>query len=52
MRTTTDVVIFAIARAGSADSAAAIVTISAPVSEKNTTVAPVSTATKPNGMNP
>src|SRR6266436_4498440 len=42
----------ATARAGSLDSAAAMVVISAPVSEKYTVTAPASTATQPFGMKP
>ena len=42
----------ATALAGSVDSAAAIVTISAPVSEKNTVVTAASTTVPPIGMKP
>src|ERR1700730_6922316 len=52
MRTITELLIFATARAGSCDSAAAMVVISAPVSEKYTVTAPASTATQPFGMKP
>ena len=48
----TVVLMRAIARAGSLDSAAAMVVISAPVSEKYTVTAPESTAITPRGANP
>src|SRR5208282_3376376 len=52
MRHTTVEVMRATARAGSADSAAAIVTISAPIIEKNTVTPAASTASGPFGTNP
>src|SRR5580704_4423165 len=52
MRTITVLLMRATARAGSFDSAAAIVVISAPVSEKYTVTAPESTAVSPLGMKP
>ena len=52
MRTITELLMRATARAGSCDSAAAMVTISAPVREKYTVTAPASTDSKPLGMKP
>src|ERR1700722_1171099 len=52
MRTITVLLMRATARAGSLDSAAAMVVISAPVREKYTVTAPESTAVKPLGMKP
>src|SRR5579862_3800488 len=52
MRTMTVVLMRATARAGSFDSAAAMVVISAPVREKYTVTAPESTATQPLGAKP
>jgi len=48
----TDDVILATARAGSADSTAAMVTISAPIIEKITVVTAASVASQPLGANP
>ncbi len=52
MRQTTAVLILAIARSGSADSAAAMVVISAPVMAKNTVGTVASTAIHPCGVKP
>src|SRR4051794_30166470 len=52
IRTTTELVARAIARAGSGDSAAAMVAISAPTMEKITTTMAEKIAPKPSGRNP
>src|SRR5579863_2510518 len=52
MRQTTVETMRATDFAGSVDSAAAIVTISAPIIEKNTVTEPANTATTPKGANP
>jgi hypothetical protein len=49
---TTELVALTIARSGFLDSAAAIVTISAPTIEKITTTMPPKIATAPSGANP
>jgi len=52
IRSTTEFVAFTIARSGSADSAAAIVAISAPTIEKTTMTMPENRAPTPCGRNP
>src|ERR1700756_2625887 len=52
MRTITELLMRATARAGCSDSAAAMVVISAPVSEKYTVSAPAGTASHPRGARP
>ena len=52
MRRITELAALATARSGSADSAAAMVAISAPTIEKITVTMPTVITLKPNGMNP